>query len=88
MTLLVPDASLAELALLDVIDVRLDGSCAVNEDFLGACRAAYRADPGRFDDIVPAKILARAMVRGLAEGLDVDALTLAVLEVGAAQVDA
>jgi hypothetical protein len=83
MKLLVPDAALADLALLDVIDVRLDGSYAINQEFLAACRAAYVAAPHRFDDIVPGMILARAMARGLAHALDVDALTLAAFEIAA-----
>lgn len=83
MQLLVPDARLADLAQLDVIDVGLDGSYALNAEFAAACRAAFAADPSRFDEIVPDMILARAMARGFAGGLDVEALTVAALEIGA-----
>jgi hypothetical protein len=83
-----PSMELATLAQLDVIDVRPDGACVLNEAFASACRQAFADDPRRFDEIVPTVIFARALARGLVHGLDVEALALAALEVGAAQVDA
>jgi hypothetical protein len=85
MSLVRPDARIADLVVLDVLDVRLDGSYAVNEEFLAACRAAYTADPRRLDDVVPDLILARAMARGYAGAVDLEGLTLALLEIGAAE---
>ena len=90
MQLLEPDtdARLADLVFLDVLDMALDGSYALNAEFASACRAAYAADPRRFDSIVPDMILARALARGVAGLLDVDALACAALEVGATEADA
>ena len=83
MQVLRPDARLADLVLLDVLDMSLDGGYALNAAFVAACRAAYAAHPRDFDSIVPDMILARAMARGYSSGIDVDALTLAALEIGA-----
>lgn len=78
-----PDPAYVELALLDVVDARLDGSFVLNADFVAACRVAFQANPRDMDEILPTMILARALGRGLAEGLDVDALAVAALEIAA-----
>lgn len=82
-----PDARLAELAWLDVLDVRPDGSLALNAAFHEECIAAYDADPDCLGTVFQARLLARAAERGM--GLvDVDELALAALEIAAAEEDA
>lgn len=80
-----PDANLAVLAHLDVIDVRLDGSYALNAAFQAMCRAAYDADPRRYDSVIPDLIRARAAARRLVLDLDLDELVLTALEVAGAE---
>ncbi|GEM_PF-3952044 len=88
MPLVRPDARLADLVVLDVLDLRLDGAYALNREFLEACRAAFDAEPGRLDGVVSDLILARAMARGYAGAVDLQGLTLAALEIGAAEPEA
>lgn len=76
------DPALAELVMMDVVDVRADGTFALNARFVHECRAAYDADPSRFDEIVSEAILARAISRGFAV-VDLDDLTIAALEIAA-----
>lgn len=76
----IADARLADLAYLDVLDVRLDGSYALNAEFYAAALQAHAADPSRFGSIFGDLILARAMARGVAL-MDVEELALAALEV-------
>lgn len=81
------DANLGELVQLDVVDVRLDGTYTLNEEFLAAARAAYAQDPSCFDTILCDLILARALARGVAV-VDLDGLALTALEVGANEAEA
>jgi hypothetical protein len=76
------DANLGELVQLDIVDVRLDGSYVLNEEFVQAARAAYEADPSCFDSVFCDLILARAVARGVAL-FDVEGLALTALEVDA-----
>lgn len=83
MQVLQPDMRLADLVHLDVLDLRIDGSYALNAEFLAAARTAFEEDPATFDRVLGDLILARAMARGFAL-LDVDELALAALEVASA----
>lgn len=85
MQLLRPDANLAVLVHLDVVDMRLDGSYALNAAFQAMCRVAYEADPRRFDTVIPELILVRAQGRGLVLDIDVHDLALTALEVAGAE---
>jgi len=88
MQVLRPDVRLAELAFLDVVDLRLDGAYAVNLDFLARCREAYEAHPEHFDTILPKLLRERAMERGIVALRDVRGLVDALLEVVAAEEEA
>lgn len=85
MPLVEVDAAVAELALLDVVDLQPDGTVRLNESFLEACLAAYDADPSCLDEVFHQHILARATERGYAGCVDLDNLALAALEVGAGE---
>lgn len=85
MQLLQPDENLAVLAQLDVVDLRLDGSYALNASFQAMARAAYHADPTRFDAIIPDLILARAAARGVVLDIDVHELAMSALQVVGAE---
>lgn len=74
-------ARLAELALLDVLDVREDGSLRLNDAFREECIAAFDADPSCLDRVFQERILARAVERGFAALADLDELALAALEI-------
>jgi len=74
------DARLAELVLLDVLDVTLDGTLHLNAAFVAKCRAALDADPACLDDVFQTHILARAAERGFAL-VGVENLVLTALEV-------
>lgn len=77
------DGHLAELAILDVVDVTPEGAYVLNAAFRAACITAY--DEGADLETVFAEcILARALERGYAGCADLDALALAALEIGAA----
>lgn len=82
MVLVRPDTRFAQLATLDVLDVRSDGTLALNETFLMECRAAYAADPSRIDTVIGSKIRDRAAAGGMVVEIDLEALTLAALEIG------
>lgn len=87
MQLVRPDARLAELAYLDVVDVTADGQVVLNGEFRAICIAAY--DQGALlDDVFQDCILARAMQRGFVGCIDLDDLALAALEIGAAEAEA
>lgn len=88
MQVLRPDACLAELVFLDVLDLRLDGAYALNEGFLAQCRAEYAADPSRFDEILPALLRNRALERGVVALRDVRGLVEALLAVVGAEDEA
>lgn len=76
------DTRFAQLATLDVVDVRSDGTLALNETFLMECRAAYDADPSRIGTVIGSQIRDRALDGGLVVEIDLEALTLAALEIG------
>ena len=75
------DARHSQLAQLDVIDVAPDGTLAPNAAFVAECRAAYAADTSSIDTVIGAHILKRALAGELVIDLDLDALTLALLEI-------
>ena len=75
------DPRLAELALLDVLDVRADGTLALNAAFRAECVARYESDASCLGTVFQARILARAVERGFAAVADVDGLALLALEV-------
>lgn len=75
------DARLVELAALDVLDVRPDGSLCMNASFVARCLAAYEADPSSLDTVIRDHILASAGERDVALLTDADELALAALEV-------
>lgn len=87
MQLLLPDLRIADLVHLDVLDIRADGSYAINARFLSDAREAHLRDPAAFDRIFGDLILARALKLGYAL-FDVDELALAALEVAANDADA
>ncbi len=79
------DVLLAELALLDVIDVRLDGSLALNREFVAELMQAFDEDPGSLATVVQGCIMERAAARGYWACVDVDDMALAALELGATE---
>jgi hypothetical protein len=82
MVMVSPDAQLMQLAHLDVIDVRSDGSLVLNGRFLTECQDAYAADSSLLGTVIGSYILARALAIGVV--VDVEGLTLAALDVGCA----
>lgn len=85
MSLLEVDAHFAELAVLDVIDVRVDGTLRLNPEFVEECIAALDSEPGNIATVVQDCIVARAWSRGFAGCANVDAMALAALELGATE---
>lgn len=85
MCLVEVDAHLAELAILDVIDVRVDGSLRLNPEFVEECVDALDAAPGSIATVVQDCIVARAWARGYAGCANADAMALAALELGATE---
>lgn len=85
MSLVVVDHTLAELAVLDVVDVLPDGSLRLSDAFVAECVAHLDSDPSILDTVVQDRILARALERGYAGLLNADELALAALELGAAE---
>lgn len=79
------DARAAELAHLDVIDIREDGTLVLNPAFRAACIAALDADPRCIDTVVQDHILARAVERGFAGCVDIEELAFSALEIGIAE---
>lgn len=75
------DVRLAELVHLDVLDLRLDGSLALNEAFRAECLAAYEHDPSCLSTVFQERILQRAVSYGFAGCIDVDELALLALEI-------
>lgn len=73
------DARLAELVVLDVLDVAEDGTLRLNAAFRDECVAAYSEDASCLGTVVQDRILARAAASGYA-CLDLDLLALAALE--------
>ncbi len=88
MALVEPNAHLAELALLDIVDVMEDGTLMLNEEFVDACTRVLDKDPSRFDTVIQEHILARALERGYAGCFDVDGMALTALELGNAVAEA
>lgn len=74
------DVRLVELAALDVLDLRADGSLCMNKDFVARCLAAYEADPSTLDTVIRDHILACAGEHDVALLSDAEELALAVLE--------
>lgn len=85
MPLVIMDARLAELAALDVLDVRTDGALRLNATFVAKCLAAYDADPSCLDSVIRDHIVARAGERAVALSTDPDELALAALEIESAE---
>lgn len=85
MPLVEMDGLLAELAVLDVVDVTAEGRLRLNAAFVEACMASLDREPGRLGTIVQDQIVARAVERGYAGCLDAEAMALAALELGAAE---
>lgn len=81
------DARVAELVLLDVLDVARDGKLRLNDEFRDACIAAYEADPSCLGDVFQAFILARATAAGYAGVVDLDGLALVALEIAAGEAE-
>lgn len=77
------DRHLAELAVLDVVDVLADGTMRLNPDFVADCLARYDADPSCLGTVFQERIVERAVERGYAGCVDADELTLAALVLGA-----
>lgn len=73
------DVRLAELVVLDVLDVAYDGTLRLNEAFRAECAAAYDADASCLGTVIQDRILARAAAAGYG-CVDVDELALAALE--------
>lgn len=81
MVTVLADVHLGQLARLDVVDVRADGTLALNATFVDDCRSAYAADPSILDTVIATQILKRALAQEIVVQLDVDAATLAALAV-------
>lgn len=78
------DARVAELAYLDVIGVRNDGSLYLDATFVAKCLAAYGVDPRTDPDaVVREEILARAAERRHAPKTAPARLASAALNLGA-----
>lgn len=75
------DDRIAQLAVLDVVDVLSDGTLVLNRSFVAECRAKYDADPSLLEYVIKREIVARAREMGVV--IDADGLVLAALEVGA-----
>lgn len=82
MVTVLADVHLGQLARLDVVDVRPDGTLRLNAAFVADCRAAYAADPSVIDTVISTQILRRALAQGSVVEIDLEAATLAALEVG------
>lgn len=81
------DARLAELTILDILDVTPEGKLRLNPAFRDECRRFYDADPSCLDTVFQERIVARAVDYGYAGCLDVDDLALAALELAAAEAE-
>ena len=76
------DARLAELASLDVLDVRPDGSFRLNATFVAECLAAHAGAPApEAGALLREQILARAAARGRVPRGSAVRLAHAVLQV-------
>lgn len=88
MVTVLTDVHMAQLARLNVIDVRPDGTLVLNAAFVDECRAAYAADSSILNTVVGTQILKRALAQDVVIQMDLAAATLAALEVGSLDLDA
>lgn len=88
MATVLADVHLVQLARLDVVDMRADGTLVLNSAFVEDCRAAYAADASIIDTVIGMQILKRALTHEIVIAFDLEAATLAALEVGAVDLGA
>jgi predicted component of type VI protein secretion system len=79
------DARLAELALLDVVDLRDDGTIRLNATFVATCMLAHAQSPAETEAVVRDCILARAEERGHVPALAPARLARVALMLGDAE---